>query len=168
VLLKLRRDLASGMVRAPQINRIRVTLELEDGTRYGPAGHLDFLDMSVDETTGTVSIRAEFPNPQRLLLPGQFVRARVESGVMTQGISVPQRAVQVNPQGASVFVVGANNVAASRPVRLGELQGGEWIIRDGLKAGDRVIVNGVQMVRPGTPVRVAPPRTAAAAGPPRP
>ena len=82
-----------------QLDRIRVTLELEDGTRYGPAGHLDFLDMSVDESTGTVSIRAEFPNPQRVLLPGQFVRARIEGGVTTQGLVVPQRAVQVSAAG---------------------------------------------------------------------
>ncbi|WP_231638968.1 efflux RND transporter periplasmic adaptor subunit [Sphingomonas profundi] len=156
-LLKLRRDLASGAVRAPQLDRVRVTLELEDGTRYPQAGHLDFLDMSVDENTGTVSIRSEFPNPQRVLLPGQFVRARIEGGVTTQGLQVPQRAVQIGPQGASVMVVGKNNVAAARPVRLGELQGGNWVIRSGLAPGDRVIVNGLQKVRPGAPVRIAPP-----------
>jgi membrane fusion protein (multidrug efflux system) len=159
-LLKLRQDMSSGAVRAPELERVRVTLELEDGTRYGPPGHLDFLDMSVDQSTGTVSIRAEFPNPQRLLLPGQFVRARIEGGVTTQGLVVPQRAVQISPQGASVMIVGPNNVAAARPVRLGELQGGDWVIRSGLKPGDRVIVNGLQMVRPGAPVRVAPLRSA--------
>ncbi|TVV74378.1 efflux RND transporter periplasmic adaptor subunit [Sphingomonas solaris] len=161
-LLKLRAGIASGAIRAPSLDRIRVTLELDDGTRYGPAGHLDFLDMSVDETTGTVSIRAEFPNPQSVLLPGQFVRARVEGGVLTRGLSVPQRAVQISPQGASVFVIGKNNIAAPRPVRLGELQGNEWVVREGLKAGDRVIVNGLQKVRPGAPVRIAPPARPAA------
>lgn len=167
-LLKLRRDMASGAIRVPQISRIRVVLELEDGTRYGPAGHLDFLDQSVDESTGTVSIRAEFPNPQAVLLPGQFVRARIEGGVATQGISVPQRAVQISPQGASVLVVGPNNIAAARSIRLGELQGNEWVVRDGLKPGDRVIVNGVQKARPGSPVRIAPPRAARPAPQPAP
>ena len=159
-LLKLRRDMASGKVRTPALDRVRVTLELEDGTRYGPAGHLDFLDMSVDESTGTVSIRSTFPNPQRVLLPGQFVRARIEGGVTTDGIVVPQRAVQVTPQGANVLIVGPNNVAAARPVRLGELRSGSWVIESGLKPGDRVIVAGLQKVRPGVPVRIAPPRAA--------
>ncbi len=161
-LLKLRRDMASGAVRAPALDRVRVTLVLEDGTHYGIAGHLDFLDMSVDENTGTVSIRAEFPNPQRVLLPGQFVRARIEGGVTTQGLTVPQRAVQIGPQGSSVMVVGKNNIAAARPVRTGELQGGNWVIRSGLNPGDKVIVNGLQKVRPGAPVRIAPPRPPAA------
>ena len=155
-LLKLRRGMASGAVRVPAMDRVRVTLLLEDGSAYNIAGHLDFLDMSVDENTGTVSIRAEFPNPQRTLLPGQFVRARVEGGISTQGLSVPQRAVQITPQGANVMVVGKNNIAAARPVRLGDLQGGNWVIRSGLTPGDRVIVGGLQKVRPGAPVTIAP------------
>lgn len=167
-LLKLRRDMASGAVRAPQLDRVRVTLLLEDGTHYGIAGHLDFLDMSVDENTGTVSIRSEFPNPQRTLLPGQFVRARIEGGVTNQGLVVPQRSVQISPQGSSVMVVGKNNIAAARPVRLGELQGGNWVVQSGLKPGDRVIVNGLQSVRPGAPVRIAPPRARPAAPAPAP
>ena len=157
-LLKLRRDMASGAVRTPQLDRVRVTLELEDGSRYAQAGHLDFLDMSVDENTGTVSLRSEFPNRQRVLLPGQFVRARIEGGVTAQGFTVPQRAVQITPQGASVMVVGANNIVAAKTIRVGELQGGSWVIQSGLEAGDRIIVNGLQKVRPGAPVRIAPPR----------
>ncbi|WP_380873458.1 MexX family efflux pump subunit [Sphingomonas sp. DBB INV C78] len=158
-LLQVRRRMATGEIKAANLDRVRVTLILEDGTVYAPAGHLDFLDMSVDESTGTVSLRAEFPNKQRLLLPGQFVRARVEAGINSNGILVPQRAVQVSGQGASVMVVGANNIAVARPVKVGDLQGGSWVVNEGLKAGDRVIVNGLQKVRPGQPVTIAKPAT---------
>lgn len=162
-LMQLRRDIAAGAVKTPNLNRVRVTLLLEDGTPYGPAGHLNFLDMSVDESTGTVSLRAEFPNPNRYLLPGQFVRAKVQGGVDSRGITVPQRAVQIGPKGASVLVIGQNNIATARPIRLGDLQGGNWVVTDGLRAGDRVIVNGLQKAQPGAPVRIAGAKPAAAA-----
>ena len=163
-LLALRRAIAAGRVQVPNLDRVRVRLVLEDGTPYGYAGHLDFLDLAVDENTGTVSLRAEFPNPQRLLLPGQFVRAKIEVGT-AQGIMVPQRAVQITPQGAQVLVVGANDVAAARAVKLGSLQGDAWVVSAGLKPGDRVIVNGLQKVRPGSPVTIAKPSANAAAKP---
>ncbi|AGH49855.1 secretion protein HlyD [Sphingomonas sp. MM-1] len=156
-LLQIRRKMSTGAIKADNLDRVRVTLILEDGSPYSPAGHLDFLDMAVDESTGTVSLRAEFPNRQRILLPGQFVRARVEAGVNPSGIMVPQRAVQVTQQGANVMIVGANNVAVARPVKLGSLQGDSWVINEGLKPGDRVIVSGLQKVRPGQPVTVTPP-----------
>lgn len=162
-LMQLRRDIAAGAVKTPNLNRVRVTLLLEDGTPYGPAGHLNFLDMSVDESTGTVSLRAEFPNPNRYLLPGQFVRAKVQGGVDSRGITVPQRAVQIGPKGASVLVIGQNNIATARPIRLGDLQGGNWVVTDGLRAGDRVIVNGLQKAQPGAPVRIAGAKPTAAA-----
>lgn len=168
-LLALRRNITAGRVKVPNLDRIRVRLVLEDGSTYAYVGHLDFLDLAVDENTGTVSLRAEFPNPQRLLLPGQFVRAKIEVG-SAQGIMVPQRAVQVTPQGAQVFVVGANNIAAARPVKVGNLEGDSWVITSGLKPGDRVIVNGLQKVRAGSPVTIAKPgakpeaKPAAAAG----
>ena len=162
-LMQLRRDIAAGAVKTPNLNRVRVTLLLEDGTPYGPAGHLNFLDMSVDESTGTVSLRAEFPNPNRYLLPGQFVRAKVQGGVDSRGITVQQRAVQIGPKGASVLVIGQNNIATARPIRLGDLQGGNWVVTDGLRAGDRVIVNGLQKAQPGAPVRIAGAKPAAAA-----
>jgi len=162
-LMQLRRDIAAGAVKTPNMNRVRVTLLLEDGTPYGPAGHLNFLDMSVDESTGTVSLRAEFPNPNRYLLPGQFVRAKVQGGVDSRGITVPQRAVQIGPKGASVLVIGQNNIATARPIRLGDLQGGNWVVTDGLRAGDRVIVNGLQKAQPGAPVRIAGAKPTAAA-----
>lgn len=156
-LLQVRRKLATGEIQASNLDRVRVTLILEDGTPYGIPGHLDFLDMSVDESTGTISIRAEFPNPQRLLLPGQFVRARVEAGIDPSGILVPQRAVQVTQQGAAVMVVGDKNIAVARPVKLGVMQGGSWVVAEGLKPGDKVIVNGLQKVQPGQPVTISKP-----------
>lgn len=162
-LLQVRRKMATGEIRASNLDRVGVSLVLEDGTAYGPGGHLDFLDMSVDESTGTVSLRAEFPNKQRLLLPGQFVRARVAVGINPAGILVPQRAVQISQQNASVMIVGANNVAVVRPVKVGNLQGGSWAITEGLKPGDKVITDGLQKVRPGQPVSISPPAKPGAA-----
>lgn len=130
-----------------------VTLLLEDGSEYGLTGSLNFLDQAVDPTTGSVSLRAIFRNPQRLLLPGQFVRVRIEAGANPNGISVPQRAVQLTPAGGSVMVLGAGNVPAPRPVKLGRLAGGSWVVTSGLRPGDKVIVDGLQKVMPGAPVK---------------
>jgi len=145
----------AGRLRIGGLGRTRVTLLLDDGSVYERSGVLDFLGQSVDPSTGTVSLRAEFPNPRRLLLPGEFVRARIEAGVNPNGILVPQRAVQLASQGASVMTIGPNNVATPRPVKLGEMRGGQWEIRSGLKPGDRVITDGLQKVQPGAPVRIA-------------
>ena len=118
--------------------------------------------------TGTGAMRAEFPNPQRTLVPGQFVRVRVEAGVQKEGLRIPQRAVTVTPTAANVLVVGAKDVVESRPVKRGALEGDYWIIQDGLHAGDRIIVDGLQKAVPGQPVKpvavsAAPADTAAAA-----
>jgi membrane fusion protein (multidrug efflux system) len=158
-LIALRRQTNGG---APAIART-VTLLLEDGSQYGQTGTLNFLDQSVDPTTGSVSLRATFRNPQRLLLPGQFVRVRVEAGSDPNGIAVPQRAVQLTPGGGTVMVVGPGNVASSRPVKLGRLASGSWVITEGLRAGDRIIVDGLQKVRPGAPVKPVPLRVPSAA-----
>ncbi|HEX8258514.1 MAG TPA: efflux RND transporter periplasmic adaptor subunit [Allosphingosinicella sp.] len=139
-----------------------VTLLLEDGSEYGVTGTLNFLDQAVDPTTGSVSLRASFRNPQRLLLPGQFVRVRIEAGANASGIAVPQRAVQLSGGGANVMVLGPGNVAAPRPVKLGRLAGGSWVVTEGLKIGDKVIVDGLQKVQPGAPVKPVPLRAAAA------
>jgi membrane fusion protein (multidrug efflux system) len=154
-LLAIRREITSGALKMPALRRVAAHLVLEDGSVYGPPGHLNFFDLSIDEATGTTALRAEFPNPDRALLPGQFVRVRIEAGVRPGGLLIPQRAVTVTPQGASVMVVGANGVVESRPVKVGELQGGSWLILSGLAAGDRVIVDGLQKAQPGKPVRVA-------------
>jgi membrane fusion protein, multidrug efflux system len=156
-ILRIRQDIASGKLKVPPLGGVAVTLILENGSTFAPIGRLDFLDLSIDETTGTAALRAEFPNPGRQLLPGQFVRARIEAGQRPDGITVPQRAVRISPQGPSVMVIGTKSDAVARPVKLGDLQGGNWVITDGLKPGDRVIVDGLQKVMPGQPVRIAAP-----------
>jgi len=145
-LLALRRDAQGGLART-------VRLLLEDGSEYGLTGTLNFLDQSVDPTTGGVSLRATFPNPQRLLLPGQFVRVRIEAGSNPRGIAVPQRAVQLTPAGANVMVLGAGDIPQPRPVKLGRLANGLWVITDGLKYGEKIIVDGLQKVQPGAKVK---------------
>lgn len=156
-VLQLRRRAAAGQIRLPDLKNIAVRLILEDGTKYGLEGRMDFADFAVDQSTGTVSLRADFRNPSRFLLPGQFVRARINAGINPNGIQIPQRAVTVSEKGASVMLVGPNNVATPRPIKVGELVGGKWIVTSGLRPGERVIVNGLQKVRPGSPVTVTPP-----------
>ena len=152
-VLALRQKIASGALKAPDSRNVPVRLVLEDGTPYRTIGKLNFVDLSFDEATGTAALRAEFPNPQRTLVPGQFVRVRVEAGVQAEGLRIPQRAVTVTPQGATVMIVGAKDVVESRAVQVGALEGDSWIIRSGLAPGDRVIVDGLQKVRPGAPVK---------------
>jgi membrane fusion protein (multidrug efflux system) len=164
-LLAIRRDIANGRLRLPPLGRVEVRLELEDGTTFGPVGRIDFFDLAIDEETGTAALRAEFPNPGRQLLPGQFVRAHISAGTRPDGIVVPQRAVKMTAQGATVMVVGNNNIVAVRQLQTGELIGGNWVIRSGLRPGDRVIVNGLQHAIPGQPVRIAGPRPRAAPQP---
>lgn len=156
-LLAIRSDIASGRIDSPGLGRVRVQLTLENGTPYGIEGVLSFADLSIDPSSGTASLRAEFPNPGYVLVPGQFVRARIIAGTIPNGITVPQRAVTLSNRGATVMVVGPKNIAEARPVKLGELIGGDWIVTSGLKVGDRVIVNGLQKVRPGAPVTIAAP-----------
>ncbi|MGB3470467.1 MAG: efflux RND transporter periplasmic adaptor subunit [Erythrobacter sp.] len=164
-LIAIRRDIASGRLDSPGLGRVIVRLTLEDGTAYGPEGVLNFSDLSIDETSGTASLRAEFPNPGYVLVPGQFVRARISAGTFPNTITVPQLAVTLNSRGASVMVVGSKNLAEVRPVKLGDLIGGDWVVTSGLRPGDRVIINGLQKVRPGAPVTIAPPRPAALRNP---
>jgi len=161
-VLKLREQINAGTVRAPALRNVPVSLVLEDGTSYPHEGHLDFFDLSIDQETGTAALRAQFPNPERSLLPGQFVRARIAAGTEPNGMLIPQRAVTVTPQGANVLVVGAKDIVESRPVKVGPLEGGSWVILSGLNAGERVIVDGLQKAQPGQPVR---PVVAAASAP---
>ena len=162
-VLRIRRDMQSGSLKTGGVGRTRVTLILEDDSVYERSGVLDFLDQSVDPSTGTVSLRAEFPNPRRILLPGEFVRARIEAGVRPDGILIPQRAVQLSSDGATVMTIDAKGMAAPRPVKVGELRGSLWEIKSGLKAGDKVITDNLQKVQPGAPVRIAGAAPAAAA-----
>jgi membrane fusion protein (multidrug efflux system) len=159
-LLSLRREVSNGTLKVPELAKVSVTLMLEDGSSYPHTGHMNFLDLSIDETTGTAAMRAEFPNPERTLLPGQFVTARIAAGVRPNGILLPQRAVKLTAQGASVLIVDKDSMAAVRDVKLGSLSGGSWVVTAGLEAGDRVIVDGLQKVQPGSPVSIAVPQSA--------
>ncbi|MGL6044649.1 MAG: efflux RND transporter periplasmic adaptor subunit [Sandaracinobacteroides sp.] len=161
-LLAIRRDIASGAVKVPGLGRTRVELELEDGSIFARTGLLEFLDLSIDEASGVAALRAEFQNPGAVLLPGQFVRARIFAGTRAGAILVPQRAVQLSSRGGNVMVVTADGKAEARPVQLGDLRGAEWVVRSGLRANEKVIVSGLQKVRPGAPVRIAGARPAAA------
>lgn len=154
--LALRREIAAGRVRMEGVDAAKVSLQLEDGSTYTRSGTLAFSGVTVDQATGSVTLRARFPNPDKLLLPGMFVRASVSQGVRQGVMRVPATAVTRTPQGtATVMVVGQDNKAALRTVRTGALVDGFWLVDDGLKAGERVIVSGVQKLRPGTVVRVA-------------
>ena len=163
-LLSIRREVSAGTLKVPELAKVEVTLMLEDGTAYTHPGHMNFLDLSIDEATGTAAMRAEFPNPDRTLLPGQFVRARISAGVRPNGILVPQRAVKLTAQGASVLIVDKDSLAVTRDIKVGSLRGGSWIVTAGLEAGDRVIVDGMQKVQPGSPVTIAAPQAAKAPG----
>lgn len=129
-----------------------VVLILEDGSEYPHPGRLLFSEQTVDPTTGTVTLRAEFPNPDRLLLPGMFATVRFAPGTRDAAVTVPQRAVQATPQGQFVYVVGADNKVVQRSIKAGAFSGSNWIITEGLKAGERVVIEGLQKVRPGAVV----------------
>ncbi|MBJ7311037.1 efflux RND transporter periplasmic adaptor subunit [Rugamonas sp. CCM 8940] len=155
-LLRLRQQLASGKLKSAGADQAKVTLVTEDGQVYPHAGKLLFADVSVDESSGAVSLRAEFPNPNRTLLPGMYVRARLDQGVSEAAIVVPQQAVVRGADGASVMVVGADNKVAPRPVKADTAQGQNWIVSSGLQAGERIIVEGFQKAKPGALVKPVP------------
>ncbi len=134
----------------------KVTLVTEDGRAYAQPGKLYFSDLTVDPATGTITLRAIVPNADRTLLPGMYVRARLEQAVDEQAITVPQQAVTRSPDGASVMIVDADGKVAVRQVQADRSTGTEWIVSSGLKAGDKVIVDGLQKVRPGAPVKAVP------------
>jgi len=134
----------------------KVELVLEDGSIYPLPGKLNFTDLAVDPSTGSVLMRAEFPNPQHELFPGMFVTVRMPEALADHAISVPQRAVQANTQGQFVMVVDAENKATPRPIKTGAMTGGDFVIEEGLKGGEQVIVNGLQKAKPGTVVKTVP------------
>ena len=153
-VLRLRRAITAGEIDLDENDQVEVRLTFSDGTEYPVPGYIDFLAFSVDQETGTVELRAEFPNPQRLLLPGEFVRARIFAGEVQDGLTVPQRAVSLTEEGGTVFVVDGEGMATVRPVTLGAMVDGRWIVQSGLKPGDRVIVSNLQKIRPGAPVKI--------------
>mgnify|MGYP002397598942 CR=1 FL=1 len=139
-----------------------VELKLPDGSTYPLKGQLNFLASSIDPTLGTQQFRAEFKNPDGVLLPGQFVRARILAGEREGVFLVPQAAVTQTEQGYLVFVADADNKVAPRPVQVGSWQGKDWVILGGLQAGDRVIADNLMKLRPGAPVAPHPPQAAGA------
>ncbi|HDR9200810.1 TPA: efflux RND transporter periplasmic adaptor subunit [Burkholderia vietnamiensis] len=154
--LKLRKAFASGRLKKTGSDSAAVTLVMEDGTEYAHAGTLQFSGVTVDATTGSVTLRSTFPNPERELLPGMFVRARLEEGENDDAILVPQMAVTRASDGkASVYVVDAAGNAQQVQVTADNAFRDQWIVTSGLHAGDRVIVSGLQSVHAGAPVKVA-------------
>lgn len=163
-LLSLRRSLAQGGA-APA--SAEVALVLEDGSEYDLRGVVQFSEVMVNAATGTVTLRARFANPQGLLLPGMFVRARFDQAINTNAILVPQAALSRNARGeASVFVVGADDKAIEHKVTADRALGTDWVVTKGLSAGDRVIVQGLAKIAPNAPVRAVPASKPQVIGPP--
>ncbi|MBI3902716.1 MAG: efflux RND transporter periplasmic adaptor subunit [Nitrosomonadales bacterium] len=153
-VLHLQQALKSG--RMKHAGTAKVELVLEDGSIYPLPGKLLFSDLAVDPGTGSVSMRAEIPNPRHELLPGMFVTIRFPQGSADDSIKVPQRAVQIGQQGQFVMTIDAESKAAPRPVKTAGMAGSDFVIADGLKVGDQVVVNGLQKARPGTAVKPVP------------
>jgi membrane fusion protein (multidrug efflux system) len=163
-LLKLKQNLANGVMKKSATAQIR--LLMEDGSKYPLAGTLKFSEVTVDQSTGSVTLRAVFPNPNQTLLPGMFVRAVLEEGVNENAILIPQRGVTRNPKGeALVMTVGTEEKVEPRPIKVVRTVGDTWLVSDGLKTGDRVILEGLQKARPGTVVKAVPFGSAPAAAP---
>ncbi|WP_229416886.1 efflux RND transporter periplasmic adaptor subunit [Massilia eburnea] len=154
-LLRLKREMDSGSIK--KVNgQAAVTLLLSDGSKYALPGKLQFSDVSVDPGTGNVTLRALFPNPKHDLLPGMFVRAVLETGVSEQAIAVPQMGVTRNPKGeATALVLNKEGKVEQRVLQTGGTIGDKWLVKSGLESGDRVIVEGLQKVKPGAPAVVA-------------
>jgi membrane fusion protein (multidrug efflux system) len=167
--LRLRRAFEQGQLERAGNRGARVHVLLEDGSEYPQTGRLLFSDLTVDPATGQLTLRAEVPNPKGNLLPGLYVRVRLEQAKAGNAVLLPQQAVTRSNQGDSVMVVAPDGKVAPRPVKVGSAQGANWVILDGLKAGEQVMVDGFQKVRPGAPVKPVPwnagkPAAPAAAG----
>ncbi|KPF84020.1 hypothetical protein IP70_17735 [alpha proteobacterium AAP38] len=167
----LRRQVAAGEATIPEGGKLKVKLILPDGTPYAEDGALDFSDITVDEGTGTIGLRATFPNPRLELLPGMFVRAVVDQGTRADAMLVPQQAVIIGPGGvATAMVVGKEDKVEIRPVTAAKAVGDQWVVTKGLAPKERVIVQGVLKAAPGAPVKPVPynPAPAAAGAAPAP
>ncbi|EAA1657010.1 multidrug efflux RND transporter periplasmic adaptor subunit AcrA [Salmonella enterica subsp. enterica serovar Newport] len=152
--LRLKQELANGSLKQEN-GKAKVDLVTSDGIKFPQSGTLEFSDVTVDQTTGSITLRAIFPNPDHTLLPGMFVRARLQEGTKPTALLVPQQGVTRTPRGdATVLVVGADNKVETRQIVASQAIGDKWLVTDGLKAGDRVVVSGLQKVRPGAQVKV--------------
>jgi membrane fusion protein (multidrug efflux system) len=168
VLIRLRRELADGKLKTAGDNQAQTELMLEDGSHYAEPGKLQFAETTVDPGTGSVTLRAVYPNPQRILLPGMFVHQQIQEGIDDSGLLIPQRAVTHNQQGeATTIVVGGDNVASVRVIKTDRAIGDSWLVSSGVSAGDKVVVVGLQRLQGGggpvKPHEVAPDATDAPA-----
>jgi len=154
-LAALRRAFASGRLQQVGQDAARATVVLEDGTEYDHPGKLLFTGITVDPTTGQVNLRAEVPNPDAILLPGMYVRVRLEQGFDDSALMVPQQALQRTADGKQSLMLVRDNKIAQVPVTTGGALNNNWLITSGLKAGDVVVVEGFQKIRPGAPVQVS-------------
>ncbi len=153
-VLRIRHAMEAGKLKRVGKDEVRVTLVLDDGSHYPLPGKLLFSDISVDPTTSMVTLRAQFPNPDHLLLPGMYARALVEESMTSQAILLPQRVVARGENGsATVMVIDAADKIEVREVKLGAARGDQWIVADGLQAGERVVIEGSQKVAPGAQVK---------------
>lgn len=153
-VMKLRAAMANGQIKqANSADAASVTVVLEDGTQYAKPGRLLFSDLTVDATTGQITLRAEVPNPTGELLPGLFVRVRLEQSRAKDAITLPQQAVTRTGQGDSVMVVGSDGKVSPRPVKIGSAKGNDWVVLSGLAAGEQVMVDGFQKLQPGAVVK---------------
>lgn len=156
-LLRLKRELASGALTGVAAGQARVRLRLEDGTSYELPGSFKFSDVTVNQSTGSVTLRTVFPNPAEVLLPGMYVQARLEEGTLDRALLVPQRGVSRNPAGeALVMVVGTEEKVEPRVIQVARTVGDDWLVAGGLEPGDRVILEGLQRIRPGMLVKAVP------------
>lgn len=152
-ILKIRREIASGQLQTDKDGSVRVKLYLSDGTVYGHEGKLSFTDVVINEQTNSVNVRAEFPNPDGILMPGMYVNAEIAEGVREGGLLVQQQSVIRDGRGnASVMVVTADNKVEARPVKLGQTVGTAYVVDSGLQVGDKVIFSGIMRARPGATV----------------
>ena len=162
--LTLRREVAAGQLQWPEGGRFQVSVRFADGSEYATHGIMNFNDVRVNNSTGTSEARAEVPNPQMALRPGQFVRVRLIGAERHGAFKLPQRAVQHGAQGKFVYIVDADNKAAIRPVEVGEWTGDSWVVTKGLQADDRVITDGTLKLGPGAPVMIGDPPATPPAG----
>ncbi|MGH7253895.1 MAG: efflux RND transporter periplasmic adaptor subunit, partial [Nitrospiraceae bacterium] len=155
-LLKRQRDIAAKRIQHPGVYQLRGIITFLDGTTYPHEGILDLLDVSMRTETGSRAARVTFPNPDRVLVPGQFVTVRFTGTVKTEAILIPQRAVQQGPKGPVVYVIGDGDQVEIRGIQASSWQGNQWLIEEGLHAGERVVVDGFQRIMPGVPVKPVP------------
>ena len=167
-LLQLKRNIEAGRIKAGNPDQARVKLFLEDGTPYPLVGTLKFSDVTVDPSTGSFILRMVFPNPKHVLLPGMYVRALVQEGVVDRAILAPQQGVSRDPKGIPIaMVVDSSGKVEQRTLKIDRAIGDKWLVSEGLKPGDRLIVEGLQKIKPGVTVKIAPLGTKAEKSPPK-